>query len=85
LRLARKPKLRMRTNPLGRICSKKHRKNASEDRVSNFCSLGRYTHRVAISNHRLLSFSDGQITFRWRDSAHHRARRKKIVLPRLHI
>jgi Putative transposase/Transposase zinc-binding domain len=33
--------------------------------------LGRYTHRVAISNHRLLSFADGKVTFRWRDSAHH--------------
>src|SRR6516164_2776153 len=33
--------------------------------------LGRYTHRVAISNHRLVSFVDGQVTFRWRDSAHH--------------
>jgi hypothetical protein len=33
--------------------------------------LGRYTHRVAISNHRLVSFSEGQVTFRWRDSAHH--------------
>jgi hypothetical protein len=33
--------------------------------------LGRYTHRVAISNHRLVSFADGQVTFRWRDSAHH--------------
>jgi hypothetical protein len=32
--------------------------------------LGRYTHRVAISNHRLVSFADGQVTFRWRDSAH---------------
>src|ERR1700751_5996210 len=32
--------------------------------------LGRYTHRVAISNHRLVSFEDGQVTFRWRDSAH---------------
>ena len=32
--------------------------------------LGRYTHRVAISNHRLLSFTEGQVTFRWRDSAH---------------
>ena len=32
--------------------------------------LGRYTHRVAISNHRLISFTDGQVTFRWRDSAH---------------
>ena len=32
--------------------------------------LGRYTHRVAISNHRLVSFADHQVTFRWRDSAH---------------
>ena len=32
--------------------------------------LGRYTHRVAISNHRLVSFSDGKVIFRWRDSAH---------------
>ena len=32
--------------------------------------LGRYTHRVAISNHRLVSLADGQVTFRWRDSAH---------------
>jgi hypothetical protein len=32
--------------------------------------LGRYTHRVAISNHRLVSLTDGQVTFRWRDSAH---------------
>src|SRR3984893_1868665 len=31
--------------------------------------LGRYTHRVAISNHRLVSLADGQVTFRWRDSA----------------
>jgi hypothetical protein len=32
--------------------------------------LGRYTHRVAISNHRLVSYADGKVTFRWRDSAH---------------
>jgi hypothetical protein len=32
--------------------------------------LGRYTHRVAISNHRLVSLDDGNVTFRWRDSAH---------------
>jgi len=31
--------------------------------------LGRYPHRVAISNHRLISVVDGQVTFRWRDSA----------------
>src|SRR5271157_3636160 len=29
------------------------------------------THRVAISNHRLISLADGQVTFRWHDSAHH--------------
>jgi hypothetical protein len=29
--------------------------------------LGRYTHRVAISNHRLLSLDDGQVTFQWKD------------------
>jgi hypothetical protein len=33
--------------------------------------LGAYTHRVAISNHRLVSLADDQVTFRWRDSAHH--------------
>ena len=36
--------------------------------------LGRYTHRVAISNHRLISFADGQVTFRWRDSANQQQR-----------
>src|SRR5208337_304407 len=39
LRLAKKPKLRMRTKPLGSRCSRKRRKNSSSDRVSNFCSL----------------------------------------------
>jgi hypothetical protein len=32
--------------------------------------LGAYTHRVAISNSRLVVLSEGNITFRWRDSAH---------------
>jgi len=31
--------------------------------------LGRYTHRVAISNHRLVSSANQNVTFRWRDSA----------------
>ena len=30
--------------------------------------LARYTHRVAISNGRLLGLDDGQVRFRWRDS-----------------
>jgi hypothetical protein len=33
--------------------------------------LARYTHRVAISNDRLVSISDGRVTFRWKDRAHH--------------
>jgi Putative transposase/Transposase zinc-binding domain len=33
--------------------------------------LARYTHRVAISNGRLLSLEDGHVCFRWRDSQHH--------------
>ena len=32
--------------------------------------LARYTHRVAISNGRLISPEDGQVRFRWRDSRH---------------
>jgi hypothetical protein len=32
--------------------------------------LGRYTHRVAISNNRLLDFTDGTVTFQWKDYRH---------------
>ena len=32
--------------------------------------LARYTHRVAISNRRLLALEDGRVTFRWKDYAH---------------
>ncbi len=32
--------------------------------------LARYTHRVAISNGRLLGLENGQVCFRWRDSRH---------------
>src|SRR5438132_1393164 len=32
--------------------------------------LGRYTHRVAISNNRLVDFSDGKVTFAWKDYRH---------------
>ena len=33
--------------------------------------LGRYTHRVAISNSRLMDMTDGRVRFRWRDYRHH--------------
>src|SRR5215472_16069331 len=32
--------------------------------------VGRYTHRVAISNHRLLDVADGQVRFQWKDYRH---------------
>ncbi len=31
--------------------------------------LARYTHRVAISNHRLVAFKDDRVSFRWKDYA----------------
>jgi hypothetical protein len=33
--------------------------------------LGRYTHRVAISNHRIVNLENGYITFKWRDYKDH--------------
>jgi len=41
--------------------------------------LGAYTHRVAISNHRLVALADGNVTFRWRDSAHGNKKRLMTV------
>ncbi len=32
--------------------------------------LGRYTHRVAISNHRLIEMENGRVRFRWKDYRH---------------
>jgi len=32
--------------------------------------VGRYTHRIAISNNRLLSINDGNVRFRWKDYRH---------------
>jgi hypothetical protein len=33
--------------------------------------LGRYTHRVAIANRRLVALAGGRVSFRWRDYRHH--------------
>lgn len=38
------------------------------DRVLAY--LGRYTHRMAISNHRITAFDGEQVHFRWRDYGH---------------
>ena len=42
--------------------------------------LGAYTHRVGIANSRLVSFAEGKVSFRWRDSAH-RNRKRVMSLP----
>jgi hypothetical protein len=39
--------------------------------------LGRYTHRVAISNNRLIDFLDGNVSFRWKDYRHNS--RQKVM------
>ena len=41
--------------------------------------LARYTHRVAISNHRLQSLENGRVTFEWKDYADH-SRTKTMTL-----
>jgi hypothetical protein len=41
--------------------------------------LARYTHRVAITNHRLVAFQNDQVTFRWKDYAHGNKKRKMTL------
>jgi hypothetical protein len=41
--------------------------------------LARYTHRVAISNHRIVDFADGKVTFRWKDYGHKNKKRLMTV------
>ena len=44
--------------------------------------LARYTHRVAISNHRLVAFENEHVSFRWRDYAH--GGKKKVMTVSAH-
>ncbi len=44
-----------------------------------FAYLGRYTHRVAISNHRILDIADGQVTFAYRDYADGNQKKRMTV------
>jgi hypothetical protein len=41
--------------------------------------LGRYTHRVALSNQRLLRATDGEITFQWKDYRHKHKHKSRIM------
>ena len=42
--------------------------------------LGRYTHRVAISNNRILKLEDGLVTFKWRDYKDKNSKQKNMDL-----
>jgi predicted Zn-ribbon and HTH transcriptional regulator len=43
--------------------------------------LGRYTHRVALSNHRLLSLEDDRVMFQWKDyRSEHREKSRTMTL-----
>jgi hypothetical protein len=46
------------------------------------CSRNAYTHRVAISNHRLVAFENDRVSFRWRDYAH--GGKKKVMTVSAH-
>lgn len=44
--------------------------------------LGRYTHRVALSNQRLLDVSNGEVTFQWKDYRHkNKQKSRRMTLP----
>jgi hypothetical protein len=45
--------------------------------------LGRYTHRVAIANSRLVGLTEGRVSFRWKDYRHHDKQQREIVEARL--
>jgi hypothetical protein len=50
------------------------------EQVLNY--LARYTHRVAISNHRLVALEHDRVSFRWRDYAH--GSKQKVMTVSLH-
>ena len=51
----------------------------SQDRSRVLRYLCRYTHRIAISNQRLLAFDGEHVTFRWKDYAHGGKQRKMTL------
>ena len=55
-----------RVFPLGVVFSEAPFANASQ--VGGY--LGRYTHKTAITYHRLVDFDGEQVRFHWRDYAH---------------
>jgi hypothetical protein len=41
--------------------------------------LGRYTHRVALSNERLLAVSNNEVTFQWKDYRHQQKQKSRVM------
>jgi hypothetical protein len=41
--------------------------------------LGRYTHRVALSNERILGVSNGEVTFQWKDYRHKDRQKSRVM------
>jgi hypothetical protein len=66
-----------RTSPVARVVYAK-RPFAGPAQVLDY--VGRYTHRVAISNNRLVSMDDGKVCFRWKDYRDDN-RQKAMTLP----
>src|SRR5512133_4266797 len=57
-----------RTCPVARVVYAK-RPFGGPEQVLDY--LGRYTHRVAIANSRLVGLAEGRVSFRWKDYRHH--------------
>jgi Putative transposase len=66
-----------RTSPVARVIYAK-RPFAGPAQVLDY--VGRYTHRVAISNNRLVSMDNGKVCFRWKDYRDDN-RHKTMTLP----
>jgi hypothetical protein len=49
----------------------------SPEKVLNY--LGRYTHRVAISNERIVNMEEGRVSFRWKDYRHQNPQRVMTI------
>ena len=41
--------------------------------------MGRYTHRVALSNERILGVSHGEVTFQWKDYRHKDKHKSRVM------
>ena len=68
---------RVRTAPAIRWVVYAKRPFGGPEQVLDY--LGRYTHRVAIANSRLVGLAEGRVSFRWRDYRH-RDKQKVMTL-----